>query len=445
MSIEKHVKVSNWNGMVCEVTSVRNPTTSYKVDLDCLGESLCGHKSMENRCGLCVHVVAAVMHLNERRKGYNTPPLVYKDFLPKWQWLDTWAKQLGVPLSQKSEEDDLRYFLLPNMSDVLKTMQTDETLDRTCVSATGKLKGQLGRMKGTVEEMRRRTKRVQDEVQAGRKTGVDTTPMNAPLKKANLGPKCLMCSRESGWAIYKADCGGAQNRHLGSDFGKRRFAAENQKLKDKQAKACKAAEQALQRREAQLASSMLPPPPMPPPMPQPQLASMLPQPQLASVLPQPQLASMLPQPQLASMLPRPSWQASRPRQAFRGRAPPAQPQGTLELEPLVADQGDLSMSATYEPAAAAPAAAEPAAAEPAAAEESMAAEVERLRRELQQAREDAAEAAAAEVARAAEAAAAEVARAAAAEAAPEAAAPAAPAAAAAAAEVHTGTPPPLQA
>ena len=423
MSIEKHVKVSNWNGMVCEVTSVRNPTTSYKVDLDCLGESLCGHKCMENRCGLCVHVVAAVMHLNERRKGYNTPPLVYKDFLPKWQWLDTWAKQLGVPLSQKSEEDDLRYFLLPNMSDVLKTMQTDETLDRTCVSATGKLKGQLGRMKGTVEEMRKRTKRVQDEVQAGRKTGVDTTPMNAPLKKANLGPKCVWCSRESGWAIYKADCGGAQNRHLGSDFGKRRFAAENQKLKDKQAKASKAAEQALQRRQAQLASSMLPPPPMPPPM---------------------------PQPQLASMLPRPSWQASRPRQAFRGRAPPAQPQGTLEIEPLVADQGDLSMSATYEPAAAAPAAAapaaaEPAAAEPAAAEESMAAEVERLRRELQQAREDAAEAAAAEVARAAEAAAAEVARAAAAEAAPEAAAPAAPAAAAAAAEVHTGTPPPLQA
>lgn len=202
----------------------------YKVNLQqpVSPEGICSHGCMENRCGLCPHVAAAVMNWNDLHLDTSEEPLVFKDFLPRWQWLATWAEQLGVPVVRVSEEDDLRYFPLPNLADVAERMQKDTTLDRTCVMATAAVigKGQIGRMKGSVEEMGKRKKRLAAEVASGATTGVTTTPLDAPLPKKPRQTVCKWCTGTSTIPVLTSTCGGGKKKHMGSEAGRRKAEAE---------------------------------------------------------------------------------------------------------------------------------------------------------------------------------------------------------------------------
>ena len=306
-----HVK--NWSGLTCEVSSARSAATWYKVNLGgpVHPETICNHGCMENRVGVCPHVVAAVQAKNHSGGG----TLTFKEFLPQWQWLDTWAEQLGVPITKVSDDDDMSYFPLPTLSDVSKLMQSDTSLDRTCVTATTKLKGQVGRMKGSAEEMGKKTQRLAREVAKGAVTGVDTTPLDAPVEKKEKQRVCKTCTTDDTAPVFQTVCGGNKNSHLGSEIGRRK-AQEALDLETEKAEAHnRQKQQKLQAAQKKLheakALSMPPPPPLassPTPRPTPRETSM-PPPSTSPVGMTPPVGMSPPE----EMTPRPS--STRPKRA----------------------------------------------------------------------------------------------------------------------------------
>ena len=180
----------------------------------------------------------------------------WKDLLPRWQTLDGLGDALGVPRERPTGGDE-SFFQLPTAAGTLERV-SDARIRTNCVPADCNDRRQVGRRKGTVEEIQARKERLSQEVASGARTGVSTTPLDEDTRVRGVGrgakfgqKRCLKCTGEKGRMVLITDCGGAPRNHEG-----RITLNEAQVLKQK--KSLEEAQRKVKELEAQLARAKAP-------------------------------------------------------------------------------------------------------------------------------------------------------------------------------------------